>query len=233
MITLWQKEALPFKSTASFMQTACLVSGFGDSALAADLWVQRVNGRESAVISRQGGRLNITAEDADFDELKEFISVIGYSEIFCEKSLAVSLGFKDFCEFTVLKKASRKTTEIKSDISLGALYASLKWGEDGDIELPSFEAFAPDVSHRLRHGGAAALLTDFGGALAFTSAYGGIINGIAVKKDYRGHGFGGKLLKDLCRLIDGEIFVCTSEKGADFYIKNGFIKCDTAVIVRG
>ena len=97
---------------------------------------------------------------------------------------ATFLAFlNNFCEFTVLKKGAKKTNLPKTDISLSALYTALKQGEDGDIELPVFDVFAPDLSHRLRHGGAVAELTEFGAAVAFTCEYGGIINGIAVKKE--------------------------------------------------
>ena len=233
MITLFNGEPLPCFSSASFMQTACLISAFEGSPLAADIWVQRVCGRICAVISRQGGRLNITAENPDFAELKDFISIIGFTEIFCEKSVAEGLGFKGFSEFTVLKAAFSKSGKPQKDISLSSLYSALKWGEDGDVELPPFEIFAPDTSHRLRHGGAAAVLEEYGAALGFKCSFGGIISGISVKKEHRGLGLGGKLLKELCGLIGGEIFVCTSKGGADFYIKNGFNKCDTAVILRG
>ena len=87
MITLYKGEELPSFSSASFMQTACLISAFEGTPLAADVWVQRVCGRICAVISRQGGRLNITAENPDFAELRDFINVIGFAEIFCEKSV--------------------------------------------------------------------------------------------------------------------------------------------------
>ena len=182
MITLYTGEELPNFSSASFMQTACLISAFEGSPLAADIWVQRVCGRICTVISRQGGRLNITAENPDFAELRDFINVIGFAEIFCEKSVAEGLDFKAFGEFTVLKAAFPKSGQPQKDISLSSLYSALKWGEDGDIELPSFEVFAPDSSHRLRHGGAAAVLEEYGAALGFKCSFGGIINGISVKK---------------------------------------------------
>ena len=187
----------------------------------------------SAVISRYGGRLNITANSADFNELKEFINVIGFSEIFTEKSTALALGFNAFTEYTSLKKQAEKTKNENNVFSLLSLYNTLNLGADGEIELPSFEVFAPDVSHRLRHGAAFAVLKEFGGALTFKSNFGGIINGISVKKDARKGGFGSLLLNDILKQINGEVFVCTTTSLAEFYIKNGFTVCDTAVLVRG
>ena len=228
MISLADGEALTYIPKISFMHSLCLSSAFG-----ADLWVQRVSGRETAVISRLGGRLNITADDADFEEIKEFISVLGFSEILTEEKTASALGFSAADKFAVLKKVSRGEKENPQPPSLSALYGALKEGEDGDITLPPFEIFAPDISHRLRHGGAVAIVNEFGGALAFTCSFGCVINGIAVKKEQRGRGLGKKLLEDICGYTEGDAFVCTSGKNADFYTKNGFERYDTAVLIRG
>lgn len=229
MIRLLENDGLTYTPKISFMQTACLHHGFKASPLAADIWIG-----ENLVISRLGGRLNITdVENCDLDELKEFVSLVGFSEIFCEKQTALSLGFECFDEFAVLRKSSKKTKQAISHPSLSCLYSALKKGGDGDISLPPFEIFAPDVSHRLRHGGALANAEDFGGILAFTCPFGGVISGISVEEEMRGKGYGSRLLNDLCDQIDGEIFVCTSQKNANFYIKNGFKLCDTAVIIRG
>lgn len=228
MIRLLEKEFLAYIPKISFMQTACLYYGFKDSKLAADIWVG-----ENLVVSQQGGRLNITAENCNYEELKEFISVVRFGEIFCEKQTALSLGFQNFDEFSVLKKPCRKTAESDTLIPLCNLYSALKNGEDGDVSLPPFEVFAPDVSHRLRHGGAVALANDEGGALALTCPFGGIISGISVKKEARGMGVGSQLLTQLCSHIEGEVFACTSRENANFYIKNGFEPYGSAVIIRG
>lgn len=233
MITLLEKEELPVFSGLSFMQTACLKAAFEDSPLSPDIWVQRVADRVCAVISRLCGRLYVSAENADFEELKEFIFVIGFSEIFTEKETALSLGLTPNEEFSVLKRQYEKTEAFCPIPPLTELYNSLKTGEDGDIFLPPFEDFATDVSHRLRHGGGVALLEEYGAALGFCSSLGGIVNGISVKKEIRGHGFGKKLLDRLCSAIGGEIYVATSDNTAKFYIKNGFSCFEDVVIVRG
>ena len=215
------------------MHTACLVSAFEGSALAPDIWVQKQNNNITSVISKYGGRLYITANSADLEEIKEFINVMGFSEVFTEKETAESLGFNKFDEFAVLKKSVKGQADFCDIPSLKKLYAALKEGEDGDIFLPEFEFFAADISHRLRHGGAVAVLKDFGAALAFKSDFGGIINGISVNKENRGQGFGGKLLKNIYEYLNGDIFVCTNEKTAEFYIKNGFEPYGLAVLIRG
>ena len=233
MISIFEGKCLPRISKVSFAATDCLVSAFGDSALCPEVWLQTENGRTTAVISRFGGRVNLTYLGGDKTEIKDFLNIIGYSEIFTEKGSAIALGFNDFSSFTVLKKATTKQKEPAEIPSLKGLYNALSEGTDGDIALPSFEDFAADVSHRLRHGGGVAILEVFGAALCFFCENFGIINGIAVKKDCRGRGNGSKLLKNICGYLDGDVFVCAKTDTAEFYIKNGFEVCDTAVIIRG
>ena len=233
MISFFEGNSLPKINKISFAATDCLISAFGDSALSPEVWVQTENGRITAVISRFGGRVNLTYMGGDKTEIKDFLNIIGFSEIFTEKGSALALGFDNFSTFTVLKKEARKQKDFSEIPSLKGLYNALLEGKDGDVSLPSFEDFAADISHRLRHGGAVALLEDFGAALAFKSEFGGIINGISVKKGLRGRGLGGKLLKNICEYLNGDIFVCTNEKTAEFYIKNGFEPYGLAVLIRG
>ena len=233
MITLLENEALPFFSKISFVQTSCLNAAYRGSALEPDIWVQRMNGRITAVISRLGGRLNITSKDADFEEIKKFIKIIGYTEIFCETDVALGLGFDSFEEFCVLKGQAKKTKDFCDIPPLYDLYTALSWGEDGEISLPDFDIFAPDISHRLRHNSAVAVALDFGGGLALKCDDGSVISGISVKKEQRGRGLGSLLLCELLKYLEGEVFVCTDDKTARFYIKNGFVHCDKAALIRG
>lgn len=233
MISFFEGNSLPKTSAVSFAATECLVSAFGGSALCPEVWLQTENGRTTAVISRFGGRVNLTYMGGDKAEINDFLKIIGFSELFTEKSTALALGFNNFSAFDVLKKEMTRQKEFTEIPSLKGLYSALSEGKDGDISLPCFEDFAADVSHRLRHGGAVAVTEDFGGALAFCCESFGIINGIAVKKGLRGKGLGRKLLNDICCCLHGEVFVCATENTADFYIKNGFEKTDTAVLIRG
>lgn len=233
MISLIDKEELHYIPKISFMQTACLISAFKNSALAPEVWVQKNNEKITAVISRFGGRLNITADCADYEEIREFIEVVGFSEIFCEKEVAEKLGVSFDTDFCVLKARVKKQRSFCDIPPLFNLYTTLNQGDDGEITLPDFEVFATDVSHRLRHGGAVATLEDSGAAVAFSCDFGGIINGIAVNKASRANGIGSRLLKDVCDYLDGDVFVCTNENTAKFYIKNGFTECDKAVLIRG
>ena len=218
---------------AAFMHILCLKAAFSDSALEEDMWVQMEDEEICSVIARQGGRIYISSRGGNTDELKDFINTIGFAEIFTESSTAERLGLVTENGFTVLLKNSVKESVFSPlDIGIAPLYEGLRLGEDSDISLPAFEDFAADISHRLRHGAAVAVSDDRGAALAFVCEKGGIINGISVKKELRGKGFGSLMLQRLLSFCEGDILACTSQNNIDFYIKNGFDKVGTAVIAR-
>ena len=231
MITLSNSLEGFYAKKASLAHILCLKSAFDGSRLEAELWLQKEDGTVHSVIARHGGRLYITSDGYCPEELKNFINVVGCTEIFTEKSTAEGLGLNIKQEFNVLYMLKdEKPVPFSSNTRLSALYSSLSSGADGDIFLPSFEAFAPDVSHRIRHGAAVALAEEFGGALAFKAENSAVINGIAVKKSERQKGFGSLLLSRLIAHLHGDIFACTSDEKKNFYIKNGFALIDTAVI---
>lgn len=232
MIRLTDKLSI-YPSSAALMQIYCLKSAFDGSVLKADLWVQEKDDKITAVIGRSSGRIYIHAEDFGFEELKEFINTIGYSEIFCSKAVAISLRLNIQNTFVALcKKDCAKSVCENAVISTKELYNKLLLGKDGDISLPDFEYFAPDVSHRLRHFGAVAIANEHGATLAFCCKYGGVINGIAVDKKLRGCGEGSMLLSKTISAVGGDIFVCCNNKNKEFYIKNGFSETDEVVIAR-
>jgi GNAT superfamily N-acetyltransferase len=197
------------------------------------MWLQTERDTICGVIARCGGRLYIYEDGQNPDEIKEFAQTVGFSEIFTSRKSAENMGFQILREFEVLfKKSEAQIKGLSFDFSLKNLYDRLKLGEDAEISLPSFEDFAPDVSHRLRHNAALAVLKDFGAALAFSCERGGIINGISVEQSQRGKGFGSNLLRVLTSALSGDICVCADSSVCEFYIKNGFEPMGQAVIAR-
>lgn len=220
-------------SDPAFMHILCLKAAFSGSVLEEDSWVQFEDSEISSVIARHGGRLYLSCRNIATEEIKSFTQLIGYGEVFCRKSTAEALGLSITDEFAVLSaKGLGKGFDTSPEIGLKALYDRLSLGKDGGISLPAFEDFAPDLSHRLRHGGAKVILSENGTALVFLCEKGGIINGISVKKELRRRGEGSKILELIKDAADGEIFVCCDKKIKDFYIKNGFTERETAVIAR-
>ncbi len=195
---------------------------FGNSSLENDFWVQSNGDKITAVISMDGGSMNIWCDSPDYKELREFISVLSPAVIFTEYENAEPLGIK--CERirNMLTFKTEKTAELSCDFILQELYDKLSLGSDVDIHLPSFEVFAPDVSHRLRHGGAVSTVSEYGAALAFLFDGGAVMSGIALSPEYRGKGLGKTLLLSLLSAIDGDFFVAANDINKNFYLKNGF-----------
>lgn len=201
---------------------------FGGTKLSPDFWIQKTESLVTAVLSLYGGEMTLYCNNGDLDEIWDFIRVISPKRVFTEKENLINSYDTD------TKRIFLKTlplTEIypSTNISLRELYNKLLFGQDGDVSLPCFDDFCGDVSHRLRHTGAVAIVNDFGAALSFIYKGGGIISGISVDKSCRNKGFGSTLLKEICQKTGGNIFACTNEQNKDFYIKNGFSYIGDAV----
>ncbi len=212
----------------SIAKILSLYRAFGGTSLAPDFWIQETEGKVSAVLCLYGSEMTVYCHNADLDEIRDFIKVISPKSVFTEKENALFKASN--LKSVFLREFSKSKTLAENNVSLKELYAGLSLGFDGDIYLPSFEAFAGDVSHRLRHGSGIAIAKDYGAALCFLFDGGGIINGIAVDKNFRHNGFGSKLLTEISSLAGGKIFACTERQNQDFYIKNGFSHIGEAAI---
>ncbi len=233
MITLSTDFKEIYRPSLSLMHIFCLKAAFEGSALEEDMWLQQEDGLAVGAIAKNGGRLYVYSSGEDTDELREFINTVGFSEILTEKATAKRLGLKAVKEYNVLLKKSVKSADFDPlKIGLSPLYRGLMLGEDEDISLPSFEDFAADISHRLRHRAAIAALNENSAALGFKCEKGIIVNGISVKRELRGRGFGSRILGELLSYCDGDVLAAADIKNTEFYIKNGFEIIDKAVIAR-
>ena len=196
---------------------------FSGSPLENNFWVQTDdNGKITAVLSEDTGSMNLYCDGADYGELYSFLSALRPAVIFTEYENALPLRIKCERVRNMLTVKSHKTEASTEEFTLQQLYDRLNSGSDVDIHLPPFEIFAPDVSHRLRHGGAVAVAREYGAALAFLYEGGGVMSGIALSPEFRGKGLGGSLLRELLVNIDGDFFVAANDINKNFYLKNGF-----------
>ena len=207
-------------------------NAFSGSVLENNFYMQTVGEKITALFSQDGGSVNLWCDNADYEEIKDFLAVLCPSVIFTELKNCKALGITPERTRNSLFRTCSATENMCQDFSLKELYDALNLGSDVDIHLPSFEVFAPDVSHRLRHLAARAVLSEFGGALAFTYEGGAVMSGIAVSPDYRGKGKGKELLCKLLSLCDGGFFVAANEENTKFYLRNGFELKDKVVFGR-
>lgn len=192
-------------------------------------WVQLEDNEPRAVISRIDRNITIFCESAD-DELLEFIEAVGYNTVFADKEL-----FPQYWSGEVLMKFVRKPeTEISDNIdfnpTIREIYSVLERCRGEGFEIPDFDSFYPDMSHRVRHNLSRVLAYRLDGqaiACCMTSAETGncaIISGVACLSEYRGKGYASKLVAKIVEALgDRDIFVFCREELVGFYIRVGFI----------
>ena len=213
----------------SLAKILALYKAFGGTSLSPDFWVQESEGNLTAALCLYGSEMTVYCHNANLEELRDFIRVVSPKSVFTEKENV--LFEASVLKAVFLKELPINTSFAENKAPLKDLYHKLCLGCDGDVCLPSFEVFAPDVSHRLRHNSASAITSDFGAALCFTFDGGGVISGISVDKNLRQKGLGSKMLNEISSLVGGKIFACTQKENQEFYIKNGFTLIGEAAII--
>ena len=178
-------------------------------------------------------------KDADFSELSQFLSVIGFSHLQAEADTLKALGLLDFDEYVVLKSEKRNGCrtlfEINEKPPLKEVYGILFGKKEENIALVDFEGWYADLSHRIRHGTAASFTLEGKSAaiLSHITEKTAVLSGIATLPSQRRKGYASSLLGSLeDNFTDKNIFTATDEKTAEFYIKNGFSRVQSIGIYK-
>ena len=173
-----------------------------------------------ALIAKVGGYISLYSTGKNNEEIKDFLSFIGFSGIFTSLKTAEALNLRinEKCLSFKITPPFEKT-EKGEEGSARRLMECLSEGlniEDGD-------GFVADVTFRTIHSCADYVLKDGGGALLFYTDSQGLLNGISTPKGFRGHGLGSTLLKMLLsKAGERTVYACCNPENKDFYIKNGF-----------
>lgn len=208
LVTEIPKISLPL---AEILKINCIYDLYKDIAM---FWVQNQN---AAVISMLDGNMVIYNNDADIDELREFISVISPLSVFSDAATLEGLFGVNFHRVCVVKGEDRFESDILSDnLNSGEIYKLLD--VDG-LNVPPYEYFAVDFCYRLNHGQLKYFaLRDSCVAVCITDGQATLLNGIASHKK----GMGTKALYGVLSQCNAPyIAVCESEV-IPFYLKNKF-----------
>lgn len=212
-----------------------LAYGTGERFL--EHWVQLEDNKPRAVISRMDGNITIFCENVN-DELLEFIEAVGYNTVFADKEL-----FPQYWSGEVLMKfVGKSETEISDNIdfnpTIREIYSVLERCRGEGFEIPDFDSFYPDMSHRVRHNLSRVLAYRLEGqaiACCMTSAETdncAIISGVACLPEYRGKGYASKLVAKIAETLgDRDIFVFCREELVGFYSRLGFSNIDIRGII--
>lgn len=210
-----------------------------------DIYVQyNNNDRPTAVFSKFSGTITLYALDKQFDkdELTEFVSFIGCERFVCQPNLGLSklqsimqsghlmrLDRNIAAKTKAAAKAANLIT-INHSPSPRDIYAVLSQQSGDSIQINDYSGWYVDLSHRLRHGFAKAVVINVDGqpvSCALTNALchnAALLGGIATLPTYCGMGYGKMAVNTICNALpDKSIFLFCSEHNIPFYQKCGFV----------
>ena len=216
MIKLLDSNLPDFSLSAGLVRIQSLYRSYGTSYDFLRFYYQIIDSKTTAIISIMDGNATVVGNNADYDEIINFLKVVGAKTIYSESKVPLEV-----IENGYIVNKSVKPIEIESkDYNLSSVYSIMSTS----FSLPDFNAWYPDMSHRIRHDGAVAILNDNGAAVGLKGNNSALISGICVKENVRKKGIGSYLLQELIdNLSVGEIFALVDFNGPiNFYTKNGF-----------
>lgn len=216
MISLVNELPEISQNNAEIIKINCLFDCYGADKDVL-FWVQD-NGK--SVISMTDGNMIIYNNNADFEELSQFVRVLSPACVFSDKETLEKLKLFPPENINVMyRKADIEGDTVSDSLSSKEIYNLL---DVKGLSLPEYPYFAVDYCRRLNMGGANYFaLKEKCAVISFNSGDKAIINGLASHQK----GYGSVALKAILQKNYGRDFlVCCRDKVKGFYQKNGFIK---------
>lgn len=230
-------KALTYKSDIYACRVECLLESYGLKYTFAQFHIQYdESGKPVSAIAKYYSDMTVyLTANSNIPELAEFIECIGFGSISSSKPIIPGIYRED----EVIMKLDRSLltrpclpegAQIITEPELNEVYKLLSSCRESSFEVPQYEDFIIDMSHKLRHSTALCTAVSYNGELAafsMTVAQSikcAVIGATAVKKQYRRRGLGSLCVKELCfRLPDRDIFIVRQrEKNLEFYTNAGF-----------
>ncbi len=120
----------------------------------------RRNRADYGIFIKMDGVITLFAhENADFDELYMFVKMIGASCVMCHASCAEQLHITPARTGNIMKWDAQLSEYINRTVcpDLHQVYSVLQACHSKAFQVPEFEPFYLDMSHRIRHKGATAV----------------------------------------------------------------------------
>lgn len=221
------EEISSFDKTDLFtIRIMSLLKAYGTAYDFASFYKQiNANGRITAILSRLDNDLTLSYENANTDEIKEFIAATGFSSLLTDEFFLFDSKYDE----GVIMSAHRKNefhmpyAEIDEYPKLMDLYNFEDYG------TADFESWYVDVSHRIRHGCGKAYALTVNGEIAssgiFSSIYrdNAILTSVHTAPEFRGLGYGTALVSAMICDIKKTVFLMReSDKNESFYKNLGF-----------
>lgn len=184
------------------------------------------NGEMTAILSKLDSDFTISMENADREELAEFISVIGYSSCLCD---GLPDCFSSY-EEGIIMASDRKTEYNLPYTELDEYPKLMDLFNFQDYDKTDFEAWYVDISHRIRHGTAKAYSVNINGEIVSSGIFSSIHNQDAIltsvntAPEFRRMGYGTMLVSHMMCDLPGRVFLMREKnKNEHFYSRLGFI----------
>lgn len=216
----------------------CYARCYGFDKNFADFWAG-----EGALIARFENTFTVKADPkADFEELREFIDVLGAVEIITEAHTAIALGFSEVQIKNGYKYIGDEyfsdEVSVVDDCCIPELYdiISVAIPDSFSRDRNSYLSFLSDYMYRRNRGYSRAYGVFTEGKLvstAITSAetdFSAVISGVACVEEYRKCGYSKKTVLTLASLLKNEnknvYVIALNESAEGFYKHIGFVECE-------
>lgn len=189
--------------------------------------------QENAFLSALDGSFVLCGDKLDFGELAEFLSMNGFSELFCCEAAGKRLSEYLDADFRYVKlcrfEGGHSTCDFTENPPLSEVYEILR--EGFDIQ---FEPWYLDMSHRIRHGISRCFTLNGASTVTVQHELNGeaLLSQTATKSSARGQGSGSALVRAVASLLSpSEVYVICEDSLLDFYRAAGFAQAGKKCIV--
>lgn len=242
MIYLWNEPdlpRLPFLNSFTGVKIRANLAAYGTGYSFLTVWIQRRDEKITAVLCRQEQTMFVAADPAaDPEELREFCLAVGFDCLQGDPTLLAAMGF-GARRYALLRLENHTPNKHVSHClpqeapPLREVYRILYAQPEPDIEPIDPDGWYADLSHRIRHGLAAAVTLEHAATAVASHILPefAVISGVAVLPDRRGAGLGSRAVQELlCGLTGRRVYVAASNGRCSFYEKLGFCRCGTVGI---
>ncbi|MBQ9673887.1 MAG: GNAT family N-acetyltransferase [Ruminococcus sp.] len=194
----------------------------------ADFWYQHIFGRVTAIICRVGNDFLLSCTNfTDFEELKEFLNVLGFTSVLCDEKIPIN-PVCSRCKTGFVMQLKNKTVcniqNVTTDRNYKELYSFLKKINSSSIPLPGYADFVTDLFAKVRNNIAEIHTIKsnekiIAACISVTDGINTVISPLATSEEYRGKG----LAKALVYSLQGNVcLLCNDGINRIIYEKMGF-----------
>ncbi len=233
-----ERELLDFCRRDAFgTKIVGYLKAYSADSAAVRFWIQQNDGAAitAAVCRAYDSVVLCAAPDADFEELWQFLKMIGFSTLSCEESVCRRLGLSptrsgNIVRFEQLLRPLRGEALTPRYPDLREVYSLLV--SSGFDRLGGRDEWIADVARRMNRDTARWSVIYSGETLAacacalFVADFAVFLGCVAAREDMRGRGFGGEAVLTLAERYSSEgrrvELFCKDGSIVEFYKKSGF-----------